>query len=115
MVRPRLDATLLKVVYVDELAGTLIVRVVPDLRVTKLDADVTRDEPILRVKSASKVHPEKQLLIIVTAVLFSNSPDGMDAREVQLPKQPLKVVTAVLLSNSPDGMDAREVQSAKQY
>ena len=61
MVRPRSDAALLNVVYVVELAGTLMVRVVPDLRVTKLVAYVTIDEPILRVKSVSKVHPEKQL------------------------------------------------------
>ena len=53
MVRPREEATLENAVYVAELAGTLMVRVVPDLRVTKLDADVTRDEPILRVKSVN--------------------------------------------------------------
>ena len=82
MVRPRSDATLLKVVYVDELAGTLIVRVVPDLRVTKLDADVTRDEPILRVKSVSKVHSEKQLPKLDTAVFLSNNPAGIEVNDV---------------------------------
>lgn len=70
MVRPREEASLENVVYVVELAGTLMVRVVPDLRVTKLDTNVTRDEPILRVKSVSKVHPEKQLPKLDTAVFL---------------------------------------------
>ena len=105
MVRPRVEATLENAVYVAELAGTLMVRVVPDLRVTKSLQIETTDEPILRVKSVRFSQYLKHLSIHRIATLLINKFCGTDVREWHSAKHELISVINTLLSNSPVGMD----------
>lgn len=58
-------------------------RVVPDLRVTKLEQFETEDDPMWRVKSARDEQIWKQLLKFVTAALLLNSPVGMVVKDEQ--------------------------------
>ena len=105
IVKPKDDATPLKVDAVVEPDGTYTVLDVPLLYEQKELADVTFGEAMRRVNPFNDVQPVKQDSNVVADSLYLNKSSGMELSSGQLAKTPVNDLPYALYLNRFSGMD----------